>query len=158
MPELGLYYLHLRRYVYPGWQTPRRRMKGGVSGYRGSLVFALGCRVMRRDPAREHEVYVASFCSYRTTKNNNALTTKQHHCIYSSSIGDLPCVSNTDQWLNSQSTTEQLGINRRDRTCGVRSVTEHRNNPVLEELISRMLYRGTSQDLRKTSNRSVTEY
>jgi len=28
-PELGLYYRHLRRYVYPGWQTLRRRMKGG---------------------------------------------------------------------------------------------------------------------------------
>jgi hypothetical protein len=35
LPELGLYYLHLRRYVYPGWQTPRRRMKGGDTSFRG---------------------------------------------------------------------------------------------------------------------------
>src|SRR6266576_4773102 len=24
-------------------------------------------------------------------------------------IGELPCITNTDQWLNTQSTTEQLG-------------------------------------------------
>jgi hypothetical protein len=27
-PWLGLYHLYLRRYLYPGWPTPRRRIKG----------------------------------------------------------------------------------------------------------------------------------
>ena len=80
---------------------------------------------------------------YRTKPIN------KRHCIYSSSIGELPCVTNTDQWLNTQSTTEQLGSRqKRQSRAGVPYA---------------LIWNGSRRycatlDLRKTSNRSVTEY
>jgi len=64
-------------------------------------------------------------------------------------IGELPCVTNTDQWLNTQSTTEQLGSQqKRQSRAGVPYA---------------LIWNGSRRycatlDLRKTSNRSVTEY
>ena len=64
-------------------------------------------------------------------------------------IGELPCVANTDQWLNTQSTTEQLGSRqKRQSRAGV-----------LYTLIWNKSQRYCATlDLRKTSNRSVTKY
>ena len=73
----------------------------------------------------------------------------QRRCITSSSIGELPCVTNTDEWLNTQSTTEQLGSRqKRQFRVGVPYA---------------LIWNGSRRycatlDLRKTSNRSVTEY
>ena len=64
-------------------------------------------------------------------------------------IGESPCVTNTDQWLNTQSTTEQLGYQqKRQSRAGVPYA---------------LIWNGSRRycatlDLRKTSNRSVTEY
>jgi hypothetical protein len=50
-------------------------------------------------------------------------TSVQRHCVYSSSMVSYPpCVTNTDQWLNTQSTTEQLGSRQRlVQGCHMRS-------------------------------------
>src|SRR6266567_7642311 len=64
-------------------------------------------------------------------------------------IGELPCVTNTNQWLNTQSTTEQLGSRqKRQSRAGVPYA---------------LIWNGSQQyyttlDLWKTSNRSVTKY
>ena len=64
-------------------------------------------------------------------------------------IGELPCVTNTDQWLISQSATEQLGYRqKRQSRAGVPYA---------------LIWNGSRRycanlDLRKTGNRSFTEY
>src|SRR6266702_2308896 len=64
-------------------------------------------------------------------------------------IGELPCVTNTNQWLNTQSTTKQLGSQqKRQSRAGMPYML----------IWNRSRRYCTTLDLQKTSNRSVTKY